>query len=588
MGGICSASNKSKKEISKTQIEKYETLEIQGKNYFIPSSLACEYSLETIKPLGAGAFGNVFEIAKKSDKQIYAVKRLAFEDAQTFSDITKEINILYRLLPYGNIVKFVENYNALKYKSIYIIMEKGDNTLAAMIKENPNGFPLELLNQLFIDMIFGLSYAYGEAVAHSDIKPANILVFRNQKRENLPNVHKSANFPDLIFKLTDFGAGTLKVNDNQTKLREGMAFTMNYASPEIILSLENENVMLNFEKCDVYSLAMTLILCCGIESKHLNHINRIAQEEKHDVEIEEILLKLEGKYKDKIDILRGMLKFDMNRRSNLQILQEKMQIVLPPFETALQKRKKKDTSNIQDNLPPEEIAIITKFEFEQDFKKIESINSKFQILDTNKNPMIKTFQEEMPSFKTFFEKIKILQQASPEIFTLKYLLTNEIYKGFVLEGFRMGLGIQKCSDGAIYCGNFKRDFISNQGIMLFIDGRVFFGEWRNGLMESGYLFKPNDEIYFGEFIRDLPDGNGVEVKADGNFVYGEFSKGKLLKEKQIENEDAKNIENYENIMNEQVKMLEEKMKKANIPKKNLIVKKDKKAFDSGDFYPKDA
>lgn len=64
MGGICSASDKQKKGRSKTETERFETLEVQGKTYFIPYSLAFEYSLETIKPLGSGAFGNVFDQQK--------------------------------------------------------------------------------------------------------------------------------------------------------------------------------------------------------------------------------------------------------------------------------------------------------------------------------------------------------------------------------------------------------------------------------------------------------------------------------------------------------------------------------------------
>ena len=89
----------------------------------IPTYFLKEFDEKTIEPLGAGAFGCVFSIKRFRDSRFFAVKRLTYSNEDNdFENITKEINILYRLNPYGNIVNFEESYSDITNKAIFIAM----------------------------------------------------------------------------------------------------------------------------------------------------------------------------------------------------------------------------------------------------------------------------------------------------------------------------------------------------------------------------------------------------------------------------------------------------------------------------------
>jgi len=171
-----------------------------------------------------------------------------------FQAITKEINILYRLKHFDNIVRFIDHYYDKVNKNYFIIMEKGTISLSDMIKRNPNGLDLNLIINLFLDVLHGLYNAYNESVAHSDIKPANLIYFEKNPRKNLNNVLQIDAFTkaysklakqdifnreiieENIFKILDFGAGTMKIQNDESVLRKEMSYTPLYCCPEVMLS----------------------------------------------------------------------------------------------------------------------------------------------------------------------------------------------------------------------------------------------------------------------------------------------------------------------------------------------------------------
>ena len=511
----------------------------------------------TINLLGAGSFGSVFSAERKEDLKTFAIKRLTFKEEQgDYDSITKEIKILYRLMPYGNIVTFEDTYTDKSNKAIFIVMEKANSSLTSYIRDNNGCLSTEILRILFIDMLFALSYSYKESVVHSDIKPDNILVFKEVSRSNLPNVYQDNKFENIVFKLTDFGAGTINNPHDKTKFRNDMGFTANYAAPEILMqtktlgdieeSKKNDDkaFLVNFEKADLYSLGMTLLLCCGIEKKQITHINKYELEEKHENDIKEVLDKLElqkPQYKEFIPHFKEILKFDLSKRTSLNNLLKNFQLEIPkPVFTKIVRKGKeipKEYNDINYHIPPEEIAQPIEYSFASEkllvknsMRKLSQIKLEPKSSKSNNWFFKKSKNEEKLVKKP--EKMEIASDHNlpksddkKKRVTLKYIKSGEISCGKYREGFKIGKGIQLYADGGVYEGNFRRDFPSEKGTMIFKDGSLFFGFWWNGLIDQGILIQSDTVVYVGEFKSELKDGKGIEIMKNGTIYEGEFSKG---------------------------------------------------------------
>ena len=525
--------NENNKKIEEGQ--EYDEIHFNEEIYQIPQAISSQFILnsEMTKMIGKGSFGIVFRLQRSSDKSLVAVKLMTFSNAAAFNNIIKEINILYRLMKYGNIVQFIENYNDLQNQTIFMIMENADMSLKKYLQQNKNGLDKDTFDQLFIDMVYALSYSYHESVVHSDIKPANILVFTKESRKKLLNLDKSEKFDQLIFKLTDFGAGTIRMNsDNETKWSKEMTYTSNYASPEYFLAEKNPAVLINFEKADIYSLGMSLLFAGGLKKSDIHHFNKNQDEKIHDKEMEEVISKLSEKYPSKIEILEGMLKFDKNSRFNLNMLRKKLDIILP-FDSP-KKRREKKLSSLGAHLPLSMIAGKTSYDFKPEIEKIKNAEQKLNVLydiikknrKCNDLSILDNFDDIILEVETAYDSVNNSQENKDAAYILKYEQNQEIYLGKFKEGCRTGIGIQVWPDGKIYCGNFRRNFISDRGLMIFQDGRVFHGFWRNGMMECGKLLDPNKNLYYGNFISELQDGEALELSPDGTVYNGGFSEGK--------------------------------------------------------------
>ena len=526
---------------------KYQTFEISGKTFEFPDFLTSQYQVNNL--LGKGGFGSVFEVKSKSTEEAHALKRLEFTDAKKFKDFIKEINILYRLMGFSNIVQFLENYNDVKKNVIYILMEKGDQSLEDLLKTKPEGLNPDLARQLLVEMVLALSSAYNEGVAHFDIKPGNILIFTNERSISLEVSPKIPQKQQIIFKLGDFGGGTIKIMHEETQLRKGMGYTEKFASPEVIRFVKGDSdEYICFEKADVYALGQTILMSCGVR----NVEKIIYHEKKHDNEINEALEKLKPRFDETfIEILGKMLAFDKNKRINFSDLLKILNVGLPKASFH-EKRKKKVIRSIrpEQNAPSRKVASQCQkhLDFSFYFDLIKEAGKKLTIkkkqmrcfLQPNSFLIrllmirgklqfnyIKNFSAFFNDFYSIFTIIDIETKYKDIPFlTLKYDLSKEIYRGFVIEGLREIAGIQIWPDKSFYFGQFRRDELSDIGFKLFADGKAFFGLWKNGLMHFGSLLIDKDLLYIGRFKSDLADGVGVEWKVEGSVYVGNFSKGK--------------------------------------------------------------
>lgn len=271
-------------------------------------------------PLGKGSFGCVYSCTHRKSKQKMALKLMKTTDLQIYNNLSKEIFTLTRL-SHSNIVKIYDfNFNTrilnpttIQYE-IIIAMEQGKQTLNEILKKTPIFTEKELF-KIMISLLSALTYAHKKKIVHCDLKPANILIFEEEKGGE-------------AYKISDWGSGFLfqDFNNIKTCAKETMGFTFGYAAPEI-RKLEGEDdwdeSLINFYQADIYSLGLIFLNCCGVDYRTSKVLSAITQR-KYASELEDIINSIKGSQPlsvyniDFYQIISKMLEYEPEKRFNLQ------------------------------------------------------------------------------------------------------------------------------------------------------------------------------------------------------------------------------------------------------------------------------
>ena len=281
------------------------------KKYFDPDVLTL---------LGKGAFGVVVSTKLLTNPlESIALKIVIPESQALLKDYIKEINFMTLLDNHANICEIQDSIIDSFDRTVVIRMSQAESSLKNVIdreKQLKNGYLLQVL----ADIANALAYAHSKGIYHLDIKPANILIFRTEIRENLPKIQKTHVFDGkIVFKLSDWGGGVLNSKGKTTLISDLFASTPGYMAPEI----SNGEDKLNLAACDIYSLGMSLLICCGQKYENIKHISSISREKakKHDFEIQEAIDEIKDNYSQNlIDLIQRMLKFDHSTRIALDML----------------------------------------------------------------------------------------------------------------------------------------------------------------------------------------------------------------------------------------------------------------------------
>lgn len=137
--------------------------------------------MNTLRRLGAGGFGCVYEGIDVQTGEIVALKHLGPRSAM----FHHEVDILSHLA-HPNVVRYVGSFS--EAAASWIVMEYCSGGSLGALLERICVFPVGLAQKYLKGVLLGLEYLHSRKLAHCDIKPDNILLL-----------------PDGTPKLSDFG-----------------------------------------------------------------------------------------------------------------------------------------------------------------------------------------------------------------------------------------------------------------------------------------------------------------------------------------------------------------------------------------------
>lgn len=136
---------------------------------------------ETMKLLGKGAFASVYQVKRKKDGNIYAMKRVKFGamSSKEKDNAVNEIRILASV-QHANIIGYKESFYDEESKTLNIIMDYADEgDLDGRIKkhvERRTNFPENEIWTYLIQILQGLKSLHSAKIMHRDLKCANIFL----------------------------------------------------------------------------------------------------------------------------------------------------------------------------------------------------------------------------------------------------------------------------------------------------------------------------------------------------------------------------------------------------------------------------
>ena len=248
---------------------------------------------ENKKPIGKGAFGEVWKVTHENSKKVYCVKILSKRDIfeqKLINQINKEISIMYNINhPYS--VKLVNHFE--DNEKLYLIMELAPNgnlynLIQNNIKEKVKN--MALIKKLIVQSIEIIKYLHSKNIVYRDIKPENLL---------LDN--------DYNIKLCDYGWATYFTPGKFLTVYCG---TPEYVSPEVIKKYPYN------EKVDIWGLG---VLIFELVFGYAPFSSTFNEERFNNIKAGKINWPkdLGDEYKDLKDLIEKILRVDPKERISL-------------------------------------------------------------------------------------------------------------------------------------------------------------------------------------------------------------------------------------------------------------------------------
>ena len=286
------AKTESKNKMTQIQIDKILN------NTKLPKFDINDYTL--YKQIGEGSYGVIYQAYYNKDRKKYAMKKIIAHDIEELQSFEKEFELVYIcnhpnvMKIYGISINILDNTTFALYVLMELALGDWNDEIKKHLDQRKNYKEDELIN-ILKQLVNALLFMQNTMkIAHRDIKPQNILIFKNK-----------------IYKVADFGeAKEAKIAKQLNTLRG----TELYMSPVLYdgLKKDKEDVRHNPYKSDVFSLGFCLVYAGFLNFNIIYEIRDVTDMGR----MEKILQRhFKNKYTEKfIKMLCCMLEFDEGKR----------------------------------------------------------------------------------------------------------------------------------------------------------------------------------------------------------------------------------------------------------------------------------
>lgn len=215
-----------------------------------------DYNIITL--IGEGTFGKIYLVDDKN-KNIFSLKKIIANDEVDLENFQQEYELVNQV-PHKNILKILGTCHRkldITTHALYILMEVGLSDWEKDIKSRmsyKNYYSEKELISILKQLVSALAFLQTNNIAHRDIKPQNVLIFKNE-----------------IYKVADFGEAKQIEKMETNKQLNTLRGTELYMSPLLFNALRtNQNdIKHNSYKSDVFSMGFCIFYASTLNIRAL-------------------------------------------------------------------------------------------------------------------------------------------------------------------------------------------------------------------------------------------------------------------------------------------------------------------------------
>ena len=211
----------------------------------LPTGMKVIKDYVTLKELGQGGMGVVYEAWHKPTGRLVALKRIlpnAVVNKKANQLFQREMSIQRELI-HKNIVRIID-HGMFKDEHFFACEYMPDGNLwNLLVKTYKGSLPIQLACDIICQILDGLNYAHAKGFVHRDIKPQNMLLLAKETR--------------YIAKVSDFGLAKSYETAGLSSITKTGEFsgTLLFMPPEQILDYRHVT-----PTADLYSVGVSLYL----------------------------------------------------------------------------------------------------------------------------------------------------------------------------------------------------------------------------------------------------------------------------------------------------------------------------------------